>query len=115
MTSVLADLAEAIDGMSAEPGQNETRTTVRPRTLRGDICALLNPMVRDGAITSFRTNLSDKPLPRELVVTVRAIGQGGADDAFRIVTQALAPLAQAIIVSVGKPDLPEVQAPAAAA
>ncbi len=123
MSSALADLAGALDGMGADLGESDAPSvepqsldaklarhkTVRPRTLRGDICVLLNPMVRNGVIRGFSTNLSDSPPPRDLIVTVKAACQGGVDDAFRIVTQALAPLGQPIIVNVGEPDLSEVQ------
>jgi hypothetical protein len=126
MSHALAGLPGDIEGMGAEPGESdapsvepqslvaklERHKTLRPRTLRGDICALLNPMVSTGVIRGFSTNLSENPSPRDLVVTVRAVCQDGADDAFRIVTQALTPLGHPIIVNVGEPDLSGVQAPA---
>jgi hypothetical protein len=81
-----------------------------PKTLRGDICAILNPMVGNGTIGGFSTNLSEK----ELVVTVKALSQAGDDDAFRMVTQALAPLGRPIVVHVDQLDTPAAPTPAGA-
>ena len=41
-----------------------------PRTLRGNINALLNPMVRDGVIAGFSTNLFGKPPPDQPVIRI---------------------------------------------
>ena len=126
MSNALANLAGAINGMGPEPGESdapsvepqsldaklERHTTLRPRTLRGDICALLNPMVSNGVIRGFSTNLSENPSPRDLVVTVRAVCQDRADDAFCIVTQALKSLGPPIIVNLGEPGRLEAEAPA---
>ncbi len=41
-----------------------------PRTLRGNINAILNPMVRDGAIAGFSTNFFSKPSPEQTVIRI---------------------------------------------
>ncbi len=41
-----------------------------PRTLRGNISAILNPMVRDGAIAGFSTNFFSNPTPEQTVIRI---------------------------------------------
>ncbi len=67
-------------------------------SLRGDINAILNPLVGDGTIKGFSTNLYDKPAPEQTVVTVLVDSQEEAEEVRRRVSQALEPLGQHIIV-----------------
>ncbi len=67
-------------------------------SLRGDINAILNPLVVSGEIKGFSTNLYDKPAPDQTVVTVLVDGEREAEEACRRVTQALQPLGQHIAV-----------------
>lgn len=77
-----------------------------PRMLRGDIVEILNPMVREGLISGFRTNLTPNdqnvwPMP-EVIVT------SASDDLIavqRMVEQALAAKASGVRVTVQR-DLP---------
>ena len=66
-------------------------------SLRGDINAILNPLVADGTIKGFSTNLYEKPAPEQTVVTVLVDSQG-AEDVCRRVSLALEPLGQHIVV-----------------
>jgi hypothetical protein len=66
-------------------------------SLRGDINAILNPLVADGTIKGFSTNLYEKPAPEQTVVTVLVDSQE-AEDVCRRVSQALEPLGQHIVV-----------------
>ncbi len=66
-------------------------------SLRGDINAILNPLVGDGTIKGFSTNLYEKPAPEQTVVTVLVDSQE-AEDVRRRVSQALEPLGQYIVV-----------------
>ena len=66
-------------------------------SLRGDINAILNPLVADGAIKGFSTNLYEKPAPEQTVVTVLVDSQE-AEEVRRRVSQALKPLGQHIVV-----------------
>jgi hypothetical protein len=72
------------------------------RHLRGDLLKTLNGLVRDGAITGFRTNLCNGP-EEEVIVTVTAPEADELDTAWQRVTQALAPLPFDVVVRV---DLP---------
>ena len=66
-------------------------------SLRGDINAILNPLVADGTLKGFSTNLYEKPAPEQTVVTVLVDSQE-AEDVCRRVSQALEPLGQHIVV-----------------
>jgi hypothetical protein len=72
------------------------------RHLRGDLVQTLNGLVREGAITGFRTNLFDGA-EEEMIVTVVAPEADELDTAWQKVTQALAPLPFDVVVRV---DLP---------
>ncbi len=72
------------------------------RHLRGDLVKTLNGLVRDGAITGFRTNLFNGP-EEEVIVTVTAPEADELDTAWQRVTQALAPLPFDVVVRI---DLP---------
>ena len=67
-------------------------------SLRGDINAILNPLVADGTIKGFSTNLYEKPIPDQTVVTVLVDSQEEAEEVCRRVSKALKPLGQHIIV-----------------
>ncbi len=67
-------------------------------SLRGDINAILNPLVADGTIKGFSTNLYEKPLPEQPVVTVLVERHNEAEEVCRRVSQVLAPLGQHIAV-----------------
>jgi hypothetical protein len=67
-------------------------------SLRGDINAILNPLVAAGTIKGFSTNLYDKPAPDQTVVTVLVDSQEEAEEVRRRVSQALEPLGQHIVV-----------------
>ena len=67
-------------------------------SLRGDISAILNPLVVSGEIKGFSTNLYEKPVPDQTMVTVLVDSQREAEEACRRVAQALAPLGQHIAV-----------------
>ena len=67
-------------------------------SLRGDINAILNPLVADGTIKGFSTNLYERPAPDRTIVTVLADGQREAEEACRRVTQVLEPLGQHVAV-----------------
>ena len=66
-------------------------------SLRGDINAILNPLVADGTIKGFSTNLYEKPAPEQTVVTVLVDSQE-AEEVCRRVSEALKPLGQHIVV-----------------
>ena len=67
-------------------------------SLRGAINAILNPLVADGTIKGFSTNLYDKPAPDQSVVTVLVDGQQEAEEVRRRVSETLKPLGQHIVV-----------------
>ena len=71
--------------------------------LHGSINAILNPMVRDGAITSFRTNLYDEKPSDEVVITVTAPVADDLDGTRHRVKQALDVLPVDVVIHV---DLP---------
>ncbi len=73
------------------------------RKLHGDINALLNPMVREGLITDFRTNLQDREPEDELVVSVTAPKADEIDGTWDRVRQALDRLPVDVVIRV---DLP---------
>ncbi len=73
------------------------------RKLRGDINAILNPMVRDGLITGFRTNLQDRAPDDEIVVSVTAPRADEIDGTWDQVKEALEPLPVDVVIRV---DLP---------
>ncbi len=70
------------------------------RTFRGDIAQILNPLVVDGTIKGFSTNLYEKPLPEQVIVTVVAGSTKEAEEVQPKVSQALASLGQHILVKV---------------
>jgi hypothetical protein len=76
---------------------------VYPRSLRGDISVILNPMVRDGLIAGFRTNLYDRKPPEEVMVTVTAPEPDDLDGIWHQVKQALDLLPFDVVIRV---DLP---------
>jgi hypothetical protein len=67
-------------------------------TLRGDISPILNPLVAEGAMKGFSTNLYEKLVPDQTIVTVLADSLREAEEACRRVAQALEPLGQYIAV-----------------
>ncbi len=69
-------------------------------SLRGNINAILNPLVGSGEIKGFSTNLYEKPAPEQSVVTVLVESQRDAEVVSRRVSQALEPLGQHITVRV---------------
>jgi hypothetical protein len=71
--------------------------------LRGDVVQILNRMVRDGAIASFRTNFDSRQRDDAIVVTVTAPAAVELDLVEQRVRQALEPLQADIVVTV---DLP---------
>ncbi len=73
------------------------------RKLHGSINAILNPMVRDGLITGFRTNLQDRERDDEIVVTVTAPNADEIDGTWDRVRQALETLPVDVVIRV---DLP---------
>jgi hypothetical protein len=72
------------------------------RQLRGDLVRILDGVVREGAITGFRTDHFDGA-EEEVIVTVVAREADEIDTAWQRVTQALAPLPFDVVVRV---DLP---------
>ncbi len=81
-----------------------------PRTLRGDINAILNTMVRDGVIAGFSTNLFSKPPPEQPVI--RIFPKEGDDPARveREVRKALAGLNVSLDVQIDPlSDLPGIE------
>jgi hypothetical protein len=72
------------------------------RHLRGDLVQTLNGLVREGAITGFRTSLFEGP-EDEVVVTVVTPEADELDTAWQRVTQALAAHSFDVVVQV---DLP---------
>ena len=76
---------------------------VFPKRLRGDIAQILNPMVRNGLITGFRTNLYDQEPGDEVVVTVTAPETDAIDGTWHRVRQALDALPVDVVIRV---DLP---------
>ena len=73
------------------------------KTLHGDINAILNPLVRDGLITGFRTNLQDREPEDELVLSVTAPKADEIDGTWDRVRQALETLPVDVMIRV---DLP---------
>ena len=67
-------------------------------SLRGDINAILNPLVADGTIKGFSTNLYEKPVPEQTIVTVLADSQREGEEVCRRVSEALTPLGQHIVM-----------------
>src|SRR5215217_7312231 len=91
------------------------------RSVRGNVNAILNGMVRDGVITSFETNF-DNPLSTQFGLHVRVaadqLGSGAGFEERRREMQAtiirqLEPLAPGVIVSVRGSPRPRAAAPAA--
>jgi hypothetical protein len=76
---------------------------VYPRSLRGDISVILNPMVRDGLIAGFRTNLYEGKPPEEVVITVTAPGPDDLDGIWHQVKRALDRLPVDVVVRVDVP------------
>ncbi len=73
------------------------------RKLHGDINAILNPLVRDGLITGFQTNLQDREPEDEIVVTVTAPKADEIDGTWDRVRQAVETLPVDVMIRV---DLP---------
>ncbi len=73
------------------------------RKLHGDINAILNPLVREGLITGFRTNLQDREPEDELVVSVTAPKADEIDGTWDRIKQALETLPVDVVIRV---DLP---------
>ncbi len=73
------------------------------RKLHGSINAILNPLVRDGLITGFQTNLQDREPEDEIVVTVTAPKADEIDGTWDRVRQALETLPIDVVIRV---DLP---------
>ena len=72
--------------------------TGRP-TQRGDIIHVLNRLVREGAIASFRTDLFDRDnIGRPLTVAVTVKDPDNPEPALQLVRDALVPLGQEIVV-----------------
>ena len=70
------------------------------KKLHGDINAILNPMVRDGLITGFRTNLQGREPEDELVVSVTAPKAEEIDGTWDRVRQALETLPIDVVIRV---------------
>ncbi len=81
-----------------------------PQTLRGDINTILNPMVRDRAISVFSTNLVSKP---SLEQTVIRVSPKEGDDSGRVereAQEALAGLSVSLDVQIDPlSDVPEIE------
>ena len=73
------------------------------RRPHGSINAILNPMVREGLITGFRTNLQGRETDDEIVVTVTAPKADEIDGTWDRVRQALETLPVDVVIRV---DLP---------
>jgi hypothetical protein len=67
-------------------------------SLRRDISAILNPLVVNGEIKGFSTNLYEKPVPDQTVVRVLVDSQREAAEVCQRVSQALKSLGQPVIV-----------------
>ncbi len=81
----------------------------QPKKLRGDIAEALNPMVRDGTITGFSTNLYFEVPPDEIVVRVVAPCPTLLAEVRGKVETALRAVSAGIVVSVMPPEGPEDQ------
>ena len=64
----------------------------RKKTARGDVIATLNQLVREGVITSFRTNLFDKETAAEPDIAVGVANTERCEETVQEVLQALEPL-----------------------
>ncbi len=73
------------------------------RTTRGDLILVLNRLVSEGAILSFRTSMFGAELQGELIVTITAPDASAGVEAQRVTERALAPLGVEVVVQV---DLP---------
>ncbi len=62
------------------------------KTKRGDVIVVLNGLVREGVITSFRTNLFDKESPEGPDIAVGVANTDRCDEVVQQVLQALEPL-----------------------
>ena len=62
------------------------------KTKRGDVIVVLNRLVREGVITSFRTNLFDKEAAQAPDIAVGVANTDRCDEAVQQVLQALEPL-----------------------
>ena len=71
--------------------------------LQGDINAILTPIVRDGLITGFRTNLQGRGPDDELVVSVTAPKAEEIDGTWDRIRQALETLPVDVVIRI---DLP---------
>ena len=73
-------------------------------SLRGNISAILNPMVREGYIKGFSTNLYEARWPETVIVRVIAQSESETESIRRRVLEALEPLGEDITVMVDLPD-----------
>jgi hypothetical protein len=62
------------------------------KTTRGDVIAILNRLVREGVITSFKTDLFDKDRSDKPDVAVAPSDPENCGEALRQVREALEPL-----------------------
>ncbi len=76
------------------------------RPTRGDVIATLNKLVRDGVITSFRTDLFDKDRSDKPDVAVAVSDPAKSAEALRQVQEALQHLGRNLIVIVDLNGLP---------
>ncbi len=73
------------------------------RSLRGDIAEILNPMVREGQIAGFRTNLQGRAERDDVVVIVTVPEADSLDTTQKAVSEALSALPISVMIQV---DLP---------
>ncbi len=73
-------------------------------SLRGNINAILNPMVREGYIKGFSTNLYGARPPEQVIVRVIARAESETGSIRRRVLEALEPFSENITVMVDLPD-----------
>lgn len=71
-----------------------------PKRFRGDINAVLNRLIAEGVIGSYRTNLSEGGGPGNLEVTVTCPGVVDVGALRELVRQELAKLDEAAVVKV---------------
>lgn len=71
--------------------------------MRGQLNLIMNQLVREGVINGFRTNLGDREMQDEVVVTVTSPGADTADETWHKVHQALETLPIDILIIVDAP------------
>jgi hypothetical protein len=76
------------------------------RASRGDVVATLNGLVREGVITSFKTDLFDKDRSDKPDVAVAVSDLGRCDEVLRQVQEALQPLGMDLSVVVDLRGIP---------